>query len=87
MKDMEPFPDEREIATQTRILSTASDFAERTLARPIDEIAIRSATLIDTEQESWLVYARSDRGLLFIEVVVGPGDQMVARRLDPYGGA
>jgi hypothetical protein len=65
-----------------RVVSAALNFAAMFVAHPVDELRIASAILMDAKRESWVVFMRCGLTMMFVEVVVGPDDDTVVRRVD-----
>jgi CheY-like chemotaxis protein len=63
--------------------AAAGEYARSHLAGPVEELEVVSGVLLDERHESWVVCAVSAPELLFVEVVIGPGGEVEAHRLDP----
>ena len=65
-----------------RVVSSARRFAELYFSREVDSLEASPSVPLGEARESWIVSARAGVRVLHVEVVVGPDDRVVTRRLD-----
>jgi CheY-like chemotaxis protein len=72
-----------EEAKRILVLGAVRRFAELGFSRPAEELEVTAVTPLDARSEAWVVRAACARDVLLVEVVLGPGAALGARRITP----